>query len=133
MKLKSPFVVLIFSFLVFSSCQKDNSTENDSWVQIINPGFPSTNVQANNVRLLVVYSLNTGRLFEVRAKIFPRNNRSNIVYNLKQKTDDSKYTISEVLDLSSFPSGTQFTMIAESDQNKKGTLVAKDSVNFIVF
>jgi len=132
MKLKTPLVLLILSFLVFSSCQKDNSTENDSWVNIINPGFPSSNVPAGDVSLLVVYSLNTGRLFEVRAKIFPRNNRGNLVYNFKQKTDESKYTISERIDLSSFPLGTEFTMIAESDQNKKGTLVAKDSVNFVI-
>jgi len=133
MKLIFPLVLLICSLLLFSSCQKDNSTENDSWAQIINPGFPSSNVAADNVSLLVVYSLNTGKLFEVRAKIFPKNNRGNLVYNFQEKTDEEKYTLSENINLSSFPSGTEFTMIAESDQNKEGTLVAKDSVDFIIF
>jgi hypothetical protein len=139
MKLNYSAFLLTSCFLLFLSCQKDgenNSKDdiivNDSWAAIISPGSTSTTAPAANVGLLIVYSTSAGKLVQVRAKVFPKSNRDNVVFDFNKKVNDVSYTLSQSINLSNFPLGTVFTIIAETDHNKSGTEVAKDSVDFSI-
>jgi hypothetical protein len=140
MKLNYLALLLAGCLLLFLSCQKDSEKDskdhtivNDSWVTIISPRITSTTPEAANVSLLIAYASSTGNLLKVRAKVFPKNDRNNLVYNVKEELgDDAHFSISSILNLSNFPLGTVFTIIGESDQNKSGTVVAKDSSDFTI-
>jgi hypothetical protein len=121
-------VIALAMSLLFSACKKE--MDNDAFITIISPTKFSVINNPAKTDFLIVFSTTVGDLYEVRVKAYPKNNPNDKVVDFKTKADEFRYTFAEEVDLSRFPSGTVFVVVAEADRDSRGKSVVTETAEF---
>jgi hypothetical protein len=118
MNMKNVVAMVVTVGLLFSACLKN--VDNGAFISILSPYHFSVINNADKTDFLIAFSTNGGDLYDVRVKAYPKNNVNDKVFDREVRPDVSLYLFVEEVDLSRFPPGTGFIIVAEADRDPRG-------------
>jgi hypothetical protein len=130
MNTRNMLVMVLAISLLFGACRKQE--DNDAFITILSPNEQSVINDPSKTDFLIVFSTTVGELYEVRVKAYPKNNVNDVILNFEDRADEFRYTYIDVVDLSRFPSGTAFIVVAETDRDSRGKSVVTEMAEFSI-
>ena len=118
MNTRNRLVMVLAISLLFGACRKQE--DNDAFITILSPNEQSVINDPSKTDFLIVFSTNGGDLYDVRVKAYPKNNVNDKILDCKVRPDVSLYLFVKEVDLSRFPPGTGFIVVAEADRDPRG-------------
>ena len=104
-------IILLSAVLLVAAC-KDSDPDthaNEITITILEPADGAVLADADHAHIHVDIEA-TDENHEIEIKVYPSNDPSNLVLDHDAHDHDKVITFEQDLDLSSFPSGTQFTL-----------------------
>ena len=118
MRIKSVVFMVFTVSLLCSACLK--RVDNGALISIMYPYHFSVIKQPEKTDFLIVFSTNGGDLYDVRVKAYPKININDKVLDIELRPAVSLYLFVKEVDLSRFPPGTGFIVVAEADRDPRG-------------
>ncbi len=127
-------VLLASAVLVFSACNKDDDEHGDHnhiEITIISPTANQTVADPSAVEVRIAFEADD-ELHDIEIKLHPVDDASDLIIDFEVHTHQKTYEFHTVVDLSSYPAGTEFELDIDACEDEACTEKESKHIHFSI-